>query len=170
MQNTTGYDPARRCIACGGSGHSYLTCVLLGAALHRKLDTRKDMTDVLDVILRLLLWDWKERREASVDEEITCLSYAPSCDVIAVGSRAGICFINAQTGEKIWSPVCCDSAVISIAFKENMIAAGCVNGKIKLFAPQQSGYWGEIHSQSPMRGHRYAPSLSEKYFLTCFKY
>jgi hypothetical protein len=93
---------ARECIACGGSepsGHSHLTCILLGAALHRKLDPRKDMKDVVDVILCLLLWDW---REAHIYEEITCLSYAPSCDVIAAGNRAGkLVFIDAQTGEKI---------------------------------------------------------------------
>src|SRR6056300_859548 len=70
-----GYGPAFGCIACGGSsgGHSHRACVLLGAALHRKLDPHKDMKDVVDVILRLMLWDW---REARVDEKIQCLSYA----------------------------------------------------------------------------------------------
>ena len=52
---------------------------------------------MVDIILRLMLWDW---RETHVDEEITCLSYAPSRDVIAAGSEAcTLCFINAQTGE-----------------------------------------------------------------------
>ena len=47
-----------------------LAHVVLGAALHRKLDAKGD---VVEVILRLLVWrDW---REASVvfDSEITCV-------------------------------------------------------------------------------------------------
>ena len=81
------------------------------------------MKDVVDVILRLLLWDWRETR---VDGEIMCLSYAPNCDIIAAGFKSGqLFFINAQTGEKILCPV---------------------------------------------RGHRYAPSLSRNYFLSCFQY
>ena len=105
MQDADGskYIPVRGCIACGGFGHSHCTCVLLGAALHRKLDPHKDMKDVVDAILRLLLWDW---REARVDEAITCLSYAPSSGVIAAGSGKGMLyFIDAQTGEKILCPV-----------------------------------------------------------------
>ena len=58
---------------CGGSGHSHRVCVLLGAVLHRKLDPHKDMKDVVDVILRLLLWDW---REVCCHEVMQCLSYA----------------------------------------------------------------------------------------------
>ena len=104
-------------MACGGSGHSHRACVLLGAALHRrflKLDSHKGMKDVVDVILRLLLWDW---RETGVDEEIYCLSYAPSCDVIAAGSESGkIVFINAQTGEKILCSLKVDGQVESLDF------------------------------------------------------
>jgi len=145
-----GYGLARRCIACGGSGHSHRACILLGAALHRKLDPYKDMKDVVDVILRLLLWNW---RDARIDEKILCLSFAPSCDVIVAGSRTTssqtgkLFFIDAQTGEKILCPVNCGSAVYSIAIKDNMIAAGCYGGEIKLFALPQSGDWGEIQSQ-----------------------
>ena len=300
MQDADGskYIPVRGCIACGGFGHSHCTCVLLGAALHRKLDPHKDMKDVVDVILRLLLlWDW---REARVDKEITCLSYAPSCDVMVAGSRAGICFIKAQTGEKILCPVtghnslvsgvafhpekptilvscswdetikiwdvtsgsclstlkvdagdfgvlcvtfngtgdtivagcyngniffidtstrkvrepplkvdagtfgvrcvtsnstgdttiagCWNgniflintatsqvrepplsfgwdsSPVLSIAFKDNMIAAGCGNGHIKIFRLNESRDWGQIQSESPLRGHRYVHSLCRELF------
>ena len=61
------------------------------------------MKDVVDVILRLLLWDWRETR---VDGNITCLSYAPNCEIIAAGCDCGtLFFINAQTGEKILCPV-----------------------------------------------------------------
>ena len=184
-----GYGLARRCIACGGSGHSHCTCILLGAAVHRKLDPHKDMTDVVDVILRLLLWDW---RDARVGDNITCLGYAPSCDVIAAGSQTGkLVFINAQTGDKILCPVSghsrgvsclvfkpddpnvlvtgsldstckvwelstgaclstlsCRSPVRSVAFKDNMIAAGCSSGSIKLFALPQPCSLGEIQYES----------------------
>ena len=76
---------------------------------------------MVDVILRLLLWDWRETR---VDGEIVCLSYAPNCDIITAGCMSGqLFFINAQTGEKILCPV---------------------------------------------RGQRYAPSLSREYFVSCF--
>ena len=94
-------------VQCGSSGgHLHRACVLLGAALHRKLDPHTDLKDLVDMILRLLPWD---SREAGDDETILCLRYelyAPSCDVIAAGSRAGkLSFINAHTGEKIVCPV-----------------------------------------------------------------
>ena len=97
-----------RCIACGGSDHSHRTCVLVGVALyhwlHRtlQLDPGKDMADVVDIILRLLMWGW---REARFGEGITCLSYTKWGDVIAAGCGRGIFFMSAQTGEKILCPV-----------------------------------------------------------------
>jgi len=39
----------------------------------------------------------------------------------------------------------------SIALKDNMIAAGCTSGTIKLFALQQSGDWGQVQSESPLK-------------------
>ena len=42
------------CIACGGSGHSHRTCVLVGAALRHLLqqsNPEKDPTDVVEIIL-----------------------------------------------------------------------------------------------------------------------
>ena len=168
------------------------------------------MKDVVDVILRLLLWDWRETR---VDGNINCLSYAPNCDIIASGCGSGeLFFIDAQTGEKILCPVSCESPVLSIALKDNIIAAGCAKGEIKLFKLNESQDWGEIQSEPPLkvdagdfgvqcvtfngtgntivagcwngniffidtatsqfrepplRGHRYVPSLSREYFLSC---
>jgi hypothetical protein len=88
------------CIACGGSGHSLCTCVLVGAALHRwmlQLGPGKDMTLVVDIILRLLMWGW---REARFGEEITCLSYTAVGDIISAGGSEGsVFFMSAQTGE-----------------------------------------------------------------------
>ncbi len=145
---------ARGCILCGGSGHSHRVCVLLGAALHRKLDPHKDMKDVLDVILRLLHWDWKETR---VDKRITCLSYAPSRDVIAVGSgtdsvEAGsIVFINAQTGEKILCPV--------RGHSEDNPECLC-----------EHDYPYTANPECPVRELRYVPSLFREYSLSCFYY
>ena len=94
------------CMACGGSDHSYRTCVQVGAAIHRRLatlDPGKDMTDVVEIILRLLVWGW---REARFGEEIMCLSYTPRGDVIAAGGGTGsIFFMSAQTGENILCPL-----------------------------------------------------------------
>jgi len=89
------------CTACGVSGHSHVTCVLLGAALHRwmlQLGPGKDMTLVVDIILRLLMWGW---REARCGEPIITLSYTPGVDIISAGGRGGsVFFMSAQTGER----------------------------------------------------------------------
>ena len=94
------------CIACSGADHSHLTCVHVGAALHRwmlQLGPGKDMTLVVDIILRLLMWGW---REARFGEEITCLSYTPGGDIISAGGSGGsVFFMSAQTGEKILCPL-----------------------------------------------------------------
>ena len=93
---------------------------------------------------------WREAR-VDEDEEIECLAYAPSCDVIVSGSRAGkLHFINAQTGEKILCLMSCGSHVNSIAFRDNMIAAGCSSGEIKICSRTQSGEWGEIQFEFPL--------------------
>jgi WD40 repeat protein len=88
------------CIACGGSDHSHCTCVLVGAALYSwmlQLGPGKDMTLVVDIILRLLMWGW---REARFGEEITCLSYTAVGDIISAGGSEGsVFFMSAQTGE-----------------------------------------------------------------------
>ena len=56
------------------------------------------MTLVVDIILRLLMWGW---REAHFGEVVTCLSYTKLGDLIAAGSRSGRIFVmSAQTGEK----------------------------------------------------------------------
>ena len=65
------------------------------------------------MILRLLLLTWREVLVIGVgrvvgggcvrvDEEIRCLGYAPSCDVIAAGIGPGkLVFIDALPGEKM---------------------------------------------------------------------
>ena len=94
----------------------------------------------------------------------------------------------------ILSTLSCESPVLSIALKDNIIAAGCAKGEIKLFKLNESQDWGEIQSEPPLRGHsrdnpeclclhhypytanpecpvrghRYVPSLSREYFLFCF--
>ena len=42
------------------------------------------MTDVVDIILRLLMWGW---RKARFSEKITCMSYTPGGDIISAGGR-----------------------------------------------------------------------------------
>jgi hypothetical protein len=135
------------CIACGGSDHSHCTCVLVGAALYSwmlQLGPGKDMTLVVDIILRLLMWGW---REARFGEEITCLSYTAVGDIISAGGSEGsVFFMSAQTGEKILCPVSVDysgsrvDAVSSVSFSHDrdMITAGCYNGEI-YFIDTQSG-------------------------------
>ena len=122
------------------------------------------MKDVVDVILRLLLWDWRETR---VDGEINCLSYAPNCDIIAAGCKSGqLFFINAQTGEKILCPVSGHSQPVScLAFKpddSNILVTGSYDETLKMWDLSASS------CLSTVRGHRYAPSLSREYFVSCF--
>ena len=100
------------------------------------------MTLVVDIILRLLMWGW---REARFGEGIACLSYTKVGHVIAAGcsSRGRIYFMSAQTGEKILCPVTVDSGLggvrwVSFSPMGVMIAAGCANGKI-YFIDAQSG-------------------------------
>ena len=107
-----------------------------------QLGPGKDMTLVVDIILRLLMWGW---REARFGEGIACLSYTKVGHVIAAGcsSRGRIYFMSAQTGEKILCPVTVDSGLggvrwVSFSPMGVMIAAGCANGKI-YFIDAQSG-------------------------------
>ena len=95
---------------------------------------------MVDVILRLLLWDWRETR---VDGEIMCLSYAPNCDIIAAGFKSGqLFFINAQTGEKILCPVTGHtSAVMGVSFSADgqWLIAGFDDGMIRLLDAHPKG-------------------------------
>jgi WD40 repeat protein len=150
-----------RCSLCGGAGHSHSTCVLVGAALHRwmlQLGPGKDMTLVVDIILRLLMWGW---REACFDDKITCLSYTKWGDVIAVsvlcesegavaGTEGNIFFMNAQTGEKILCPVTVDSWVNSVAFSpDGSIIAAANNYEIQLFDVQTQAKLGSPLTAEP---------------------
>ena len=118
------------CIACGGADHSHLTCVLVGAALHRwvrQWAPEKDMTLVVDNILRLLLWGW---REAHFGEVVTCLSYTKLGDLIAAGSRSGRIFVmSAQTGEKRLCNVAIDhrSTHTKLTTRQRMVSHGEIN-------------------------------------------
>ena len=75
-------------------------------------------------------------------------------DTILAGCDNGnIFFIDAATSQVREPPMSCDDAVLSIALKDNMIAAGCYDGKIMVFNINESQDWGEIQSQAPLRGH-----------------
>jgi len=109
------------------------------------------MTLVVDIILRLLMWGW---REACFDDKITCLSYTKWGDVIAVSvlcesegavasTEGNIFFMNAQTGEKILCPVTVDSWVNSVAFSpDGSIIAAANNYEIQLFDVQTQAKLG----------------------------
>ena len=133
------------------------------------------MKDVVDVILRLLLWDWRETR---VDEDVLCLGYTLSCDDIAAGSRQGeLVFINAQSGEKMLCTARVDGHVLTsldISPCGTKIAATSNNFddkyEIKMFSLYPRSRDGEIQSESTLTGHRYVPSLSRECFLSYFQY
>ena len=86
----------------------------VGVALHywpklMTLDPGKDMMDVVEIIMRLLMWGW---REARLGEEIRCLSYTPRGDVIATGGASASIFswctnrrANLAPGER-WLTLC----------------------------------------------------------------
>ena len=120
------------------------------------------------------------------------MQYGPGLgNVIAAGDADGrIHFICAQTGEKILSPLSCDSSVLSIDWHENRIVAGCYDGTIKVFDAQSGDRLStgghspnneqctcqhydedgdedyEPDPDCPVRGHRYAPSLPKECFLS----
>jgi WD40 repeat protein len=142
------------CIACGGSDHSHRTCVLVGAALHRwflQLAPGKDMKEVLDIILGLLMWGW---REARFGEEITCLSYTPGGDIISAGGTGGsIFFMSAQTGEKIVRPVTGHSRpVTSVAWNNDgtKLVSGSSDETVKIWSV---GSAGTFECQSTLNAH-----------------
>ena len=142
------------CIACGGSDHSHCTCVLVGAALHRwmlQLGPGKDMTLVVDIILRLLMWGW---REARFGEEITCLSYTLGGDIISAGGRGGsIFFMSAQTGEKILCPLTGHSGIVtSVAWNNDgtKLVSGSYDETVKIWSV---GSAGTFECQSTLSGH-----------------
>ena len=148
---------ACHCAACRVAGHGDGACVVLCAGLHALFDGK---ADVVDLCLRHYYGacSWGTAR---FDAGIQCVQYGPGLgDVIAAGTSDGrIHFICAQTGEKILSPLSCDSPVLSIDWHENRIVAGCHDGTIKVFDAQSGD------RLSTVRGHRYAPSLSKECFL-----
>jgi WD40 repeat protein len=142
------------CIACSGADHSHLTCVHVGAALHRwmlQLGPGKDMTLVVDIILRLLMWGW---REARFGEEITCLSYTPGGNIISAGGRGGsIFFMSAQTGEKILCPLTGHSGIVtSVAWNNDgtKLVSGSYDETVKIWSV---GSAGTFECQSTLSGH-----------------
>ena len=123
---------------------------LVGAALHRwmlQLGPGKDMTLVVDIILRLLMWGWRETR---FGEQIECMSYTPGGDIISAGGGGGsVFFMSAQTGEKILCPLTVDSEVESVAFSpDGSIIAAADGWEIQLFDAQTQEKRG-----SPLSGH-----------------
>jgi WD40 repeat protein len=148
-EDAEGRDQARGCILCGGSGHSHRACVVIGAALHRKLDAKND---VVEVILRLLWRDWREER---FERGITCLSYGPG-DVLAVGDDGGnIHLIRAETGQKILWPVSGrhPRAVKSVAFSpDGKTIVSCSGSR---FSNDSSVLWDAYTGEQLciLRGH-----------------
>jgi len=70
LWNNLSGPPKHACILCGKTGHAKGACVVLGAVLHRKLNSSRD---VVEIILRMLC-DWSE---VHYDHQITCLRYRP---------------------------------------------------------------------------------------------
>ena len=83
---------ACHCAACHGN-----TCVVLRMGLLRLF---QDKADIVDLVFRLYhgASGWGTAR---LDEEISCVQYGPSGDVIAAGAGVGIHLLCAQTGAKI---------------------------------------------------------------------
>ena len=70
LWNNLSGPPKHACILCGKTGHAKGACVVLGAVLHRKLNSSRD---VVEIILRMLC-DWSE---VHYGHQITCLRYRP---------------------------------------------------------------------------------------------
>ena len=82
------------------------------------------------------------------------LTFDGTGDTIVAGcSNGNLFFIDTAACQVREPPVKCGSTVWRIAIKDNMVAAGCASGEIKIFSLQQSGNWREIQPQSPLKGH-----------------
>jgi len=85
---------------------------------------------------------------------VRCVAFKPDNPNILVSCSDNITI-------KMWdissgsclSTLSCGSPVPCQAFKDNTIAAGCKDGKIKLFKLNKSQDWGEIQSESTLTGH-----------------
>ena len=85
-------------------------------------------------------------------EEVTGVAFDPKIqnpNVIASSSYDETIKIWDVTSGSCLSTLSCGSDVNSIALKDNMIAAGCYSGEIKLFGLTQCGEPEEIHLSRP---------------------
>ena len=76
-----------------------------------------------------------------------CVAFKPdNPNIVVSGSDEKTIKTWDITSGSCLSTLSCGSAVMTIAFKDNMIVAGCANGKIKLFKLKESQDWGEVES------------------------
>ena len=90
----------------------------------------------------------------ATSRSVYCVGFDPSGKKLVSGSSDNTVRVwDATTGEPIGSPLAVDSGVLSVSFspKDNVIAAGCYNGKIHLV----DAVAGEV--KSTLTGHRYVP-------------
>ena len=100
---------------------------------------------------------------------MTCVAFKPdNPNILVSGSWDETIKMWDITSGSILSTLSCGSPVYTIDLKDNMIAAGCYDGTIKLFKLNESQDWGEIQSEPPLRGLRYVPSLFREHFLSSF--
>jgi len=90
--------------------------------------------------LRLTLKRRGAVRARAFSPEGARLAQAVDDDVVVSDSTTGFTL----------STLSCGAPVMTIAFKYNMIVAGCWNGTIKLFKLNESQDWGEIQSEPPL--------------------
>jgi WD40 repeat protein len=62
-------------------------------------------------------------------------------------------FIDTATSQVREPPLSCGSTVWRLAFKDNMIVAGCLNGQIKIFKLNESQDLWKIQPESSLTGH-----------------
>ena len=83
---------------------------------------------------------------------VHCVTFNSTGDTIVAGCDNGnIFFIDTATSQVREPPLSCGSPVYTIALKDNMLVAGCQDGKIKLFKLNASQDWGEIQSEPPLK-------------------
>ena len=80
---------------------------------------------------------------------VRALAFSPDGARLAQAVNDNVVLRDSTTGFTL-STLSCGSDVLTIVLKDNMILAGCENGKIKLFKLNESQDWCEIQSEPPL--------------------
>ena len=88
-------------------------------------------------------------------ERVTCVAFDPKNPNIIVSCSWDYTIKMWDITSGLCLSMSCDSPVWCFDFKDNMIAAGCENGQIKIFKLNESQDWAEFQSEPFLWIYRY---------------